>query len=138
MTAQKNTKGSLIYLGYMVLCYIANYAAIVAQQAWRFEMNTTFEARPYYIKVFAAFLLLGLIWAAERFFANRAQKLAVLTVRILSIAVLTVLALGWFFTELITIHTFVGMGPVLAVEAGWLLYGILELLLKKDKRTNEI
>ncbi len=133
MTAKKNTKGSLIYLGYMVLCHIANYAAIAAQEAWRFEKNTTYEARPYYVKVFAAFLLLGLIWAAERFFANRAQKLVVLAVRILSIAVLAFLALGWFFTELITIYAFVGIGPVLAMEAGWLLCGIPELLLKKEK-----
>ena len=138
MHRNKKLQGSIIYLVYMALCHAANYVAITAKEAWRFERNVTFEAYPYYTKTIVAFVILGLIWAAERFVADRAGKAAVIVIRIISIAMLMWMNIAWFFGDDIGFANAAGMEPILAMEIGWLLYGILELLLKKDKRTNEI
>ena len=91
---QPTRVGTILYLFYTLLCHAATYLASVVKQAMRQIQAETFAVKGPMLVTFAAFVVLGLLWAGERPISLHASRGAVIAARLVGAAVQTWLGFG--------------------------------------------
>lgn len=136
---QPTRVGTTLYLLYALLCNAATYLASAVKQAMREYQQATFaKVGPIILINFAAFILLGLLWACERPAANHAFRGAVIASRLISIAVQAWLCLAFYFLCMPdTVVDRAGTLPVSALLIGYLIVGVVEACRRESPRSPE-
>ena len=134
------------YAVYMAMCVLSCYGAAAVQEAMRHQINLTYRATPYTCVTYAAYVLLGMLWAGETCLAARVRKGVMLAVRLSTIFLLILLGIGWAAAMLLTgsapawlFDAYAkGAMPVFALITGWLIVSTVWLALRgKEKEEKE-
>lgn len=129
---QPTRVGTILYLFYTLLCHAATYLASVVKQAMRQIQAETFAVKGPMLVIFAAFVVLGLLWAGERPISLHASRGAVIAARLVGAAVQTWLCLAFYFGVIATAVDMAGTLPVSALLTGGLLIGVIEALCRTE------
>ena len=147
MTEEKKTlspgaKRLIAYMLYAAVCVAACSGAAAVQQMMRHQTSLTFVAIPYTMVVYAAYAVLGMLWAGELFFALKVRRIAVLVLRLIAILVLLLLSIGWAVVGsfggtmpqwLYSAYANGGM-PAFAVAVGWLMVSTVFVVFRRAEK----
>lgn len=134
-----------VYAVYAALCVLSGYGAAAVQEAMRHQINLTYRATPYTCVTYAAYVLLGMLWAGEMCLAVRVRKHVMLLVRLITICVLILLGIGWAAAMLLTDSAPAwlfdayakGAMPVFALTTGWLIISTVWLAFRRKEKEEE-
>ena len=139
MTEEKKSlspevKWGIAYLVYVLICILACYGAGAVQQAMRHQTAVTFQQFPYMWVSFAAFVVLGVLWAVEGLLASKVRKIVMLPVRVVAIFLLCVMSFGGLLGIGVSSHAYTVLSWItnmLALLIGWLAIDTVARVFRK-------